>query len=44
MKVPEILQLDLFALEQPVPTKAISRQEFLEQAYLRQEAKIAYKN
>lgn len=44
LKVPEILQLDLFALEQPVPTKAISRQEFLEQAYLRQEAKIAYKN
>jgi uncharacterized protein (DUF488 family) len=44
LKIPEILQLDLFSSVQPRTTSFISKAEFLEQAYLIQENKIAYKN
>jgi hypothetical protein len=44
LKTPEILQLDLFGSVQPSATSFISKAEFLEQAYLIQENKIAYKN
>jgi uncharacterized protein (DUF488 family) len=44
LKIPEILQLDLFDSAQPSKTSFISKVEFLEQAYLIQENKIAYKN
>lgn len=44
LKVAEILQLDLFGSVQPITTSCISKAEFLEEAYLIQENKIAYKN
>lgn len=44
LKIPKILQLDLFSSVQPSTTSFISKEEFLEQAYLIQENKIAYKN
>lgn len=44
LKIPEILQLDLFGSVQSGTTSVISKAEFLEQAYLTQEKKIAYKN
>jgi uncharacterized protein (DUF488 family) len=43
LKIPEILQLDLFGSVEPSKTSFISKAEFLEQAYLIQENKIAYK-
>lgn len=44
LKIPKILQLDLFSSVQSSTTSFISKEEFLEQAYLIQENKIAYKN
>jgi uncharacterized protein (DUF488 family) len=44
LKIAEILQLDLFDPVQSSTTSFISKAEFLEQAYLLQENKIAYKN
>ncbi|MGL5940682.1 MAG: DUF488 family protein [Waterburya sp.] len=45
LKVPEVLQLNLFNFSQTSSqTKSISREEFLIQAYIKQEQKIAYKN
>jgi uncharacterized protein (DUF488 family) len=44
LKIPEILQLDLFESVQSKTTPFISKAKFLEQAYLFQENKIAYKN
>ncbi|MGL6340412.1 MAG: DUF488 family protein [Waterburya sp.] len=44
LKVAEILQLDLFGSVQSSTTSFVSKAEFLEQAYLMQENKIAYKN
>jgi hypothetical protein len=44
LKIPKILQLDLFGSVQSRTTPFISKAEFLEQAYLSQENKIAYKN
>ncbi len=45
LKIPEVLQLDLFQSTQPMQKpNSISREEFLERAYLNQSRKIAYKN
>ncbi|NJK54746.1 MAG: DUF488 domain-containing protein [Pleurocapsa sp. SU_5_0] len=44
LKIPKILQLDLFSSVQSSTTSFISKEEFLEKAYLIQENKIAYKN
>ncbi|MGL5795047.1 MAG: DUF488 family protein [Waterburya sp.] len=45
LKIPEVLQLNLFNFSQTSSqTKSISREEFLIQAYIKQEQKIAYKN
>ena len=43
LKVPEVLQLDLFGLEQPRQRNNVSKAEFIERAYSIQEQKIAYK-
>ena len=44
LKIPEIIQFDLFSSVQSHPKLSISKTEFLERAYLLQENKIAYKN
>lgn len=43
LKIPEILQLDLFISVQSRMRSSISKAEFLERAYLLQENKITYK-
>ena len=43
LKVPEVLQFDLFGSVQPKQTFSVSKTELLERAYLLQESKIAYK-
>ena len=44
LKVPEIIQFNLFSSVQFNTESSISKTEFLERAYLLQENKIAYKN
>ena len=44
LKIPEIIQFDLFTPIQSNKKSSISKTEFLERAYLLQENKIAYKN
>ncbi len=44
LKIPEIIQFDLFNPVQSNTKSSISKTEFLERAYLLQENKIAYKN
>ena len=43
LKVPEVLQLNLFSLEKPSQATNVSRAEFIARAYSIQEEKIAYK-
>lgn len=44
LKIPEIIQFDLFNTVQSNTKSSISKTEFLERAYLLQENKIAYKS